>query len=299
MNITRRLLTIVVLSSIAAVGLAGCAASGTGGSESASVDEASAQAPSAADPAEPDAAVVITGRISIETDDPIDAARAATTIVAEAGGRVGGRTEQAAEDGRSASAELILRVPADAVEGVREDLATLGAVKETTFESVEVGGVQRDLDARTTTLRASIARYTDWLGSATKTADLIELESAIADRQTELEGLEAQARTLEDQVAMSTITLNLTSNFIPVATAPANFGEALLTGWNGFVAAGSTMLIALGLGLPWLVLIGVAVTVAILLVKRARAKRAALPQPAPPTLDLTLFPGADDAPAPR
>lgn len=294
MNITRRLLTIVILVSGATLGLAGCAASGSGGSESSSVDEAPAQAQSAADEAEPDAAVVITGRISIETDDPIDAARTATGIVTDAGGRVSARSESAAEEGRAASAELTLRVPADSVEQVRGELASLGVVKETTFESAEVGGVQRDLEARTVTLRASIARYTEWLGSASKTADLIELESAIADRQTELEGLEAQTRTLEDQVSMSTITLNLSSEYVPVETAPANFGEALLVGWNGFVAAGSAALIALGVSLPWLVLLGVITATTILLIVRNRRKRDALPQPVAPTLDATLFPGADE-----
>ncbi len=216
---------------------------------------------------------MITGRISIVAADPVAAASEATTIVTDAGGRVSGRTERSAEDGGQASAELTLRIPAEVIEEVRSDLGGLGDVKETSLESTEVGSIQRDLDARVTTLRASIARYTEWLGTASETSDLIELETAIADRQTELESLEAQSRSLEDQVAMSTITLSLSSEYVAPVTAPQNFGEALVVGWNGFGAFWGAMLIAIGVGLPWLVLIAAVVTGVIWLVARNRRRQ--------------------------
>lgn len=298
MNKTRRALAVLILASVGAFGLAGCAASG--GASSQSADRAPAQnAPAEASADEPDAAVVITGRISIVAEDPIGAAGEATTIVTDAGGRVSARTEHAAEDGGQASAELTLRVPADAIEDVRDALAELGAVKETSLDSVEVGGTQRDLDARITTLRASIGRYNEWLTTASETSDLIELESAIAERQTELEGLEAQARALDDQVAMSTVTLSLMSEYVPVKTAPDDFGEALLVGWNGFIGFWSTVVIALGVALPWLVLFAGIAVGAIVLTIRARRRQLARPQPPQPLLDATLFPASDEMSAPR
>ncbi|MFF5626606.1 DUF4349 domain-containing protein [Microbacterium sp. NPDC012755] len=300
MNTTRRLLTALVLASLAGLGLAGCAAGGSGGAESAGGGRAPVQEAASSNEAdEPDTAVVITGRISIVADDPIAAAADATSIVSDAGGRVSGRTERAAEEGGQASAELTLRIPADAIEEVRTDLAALGAVKETALESTEVGATQRDLDARITTLRASIARYTDWLGTASETSDLIELESAIAERQSELEGLEAQSRSLEDQVAMSTITLSLMSEYVPVETAPKDFGDALTIGWDGFVAFWGAMLIGIGVALPWLVLLAAIAAVVILLVIRSRRRQAARPQPPRPAPDAELFAVMDDMPAPH
>ncbi|MDQ0725437.1 DUF4349 domain-containing protein [Microbacterium sp. W4I20] len=301
MKTKRRLLIALVLASTAAIGFTGCSAMGSGGDESASVDEAPAEnAPAATDGEEVDTAVVITGRISIVAGDPITAAGEATSIVTDAGGRVSGRTERAAEDGGQASAELTLRIPADAIEEVRAALADLGEVKETALDSTEVGATQRDLAARITTLRASIARYTDWLGTASKTSDLIELESAIAERQTELEGLEAQSRALEDQVAMSTITLSLVSEYVPVVTAPQNFGEALAVGWAGFGAFWGTMLIAIGVGLPWLVLIAAVIACVIWLVGRNRRRRDARPPLAQVMPDPALFAMPEQTPpAPR
>ncbi|MBW8764590.1 MAG: DUF4349 domain-containing protein [Microbacterium sp.] len=299
MHMTRRVLAVLVLASLGAFGLAGCAASSGGGSVQNAGQAPAQDVPAEADPGEPDTAVVITGRISIVAEDPIDAAGAATVIVTDAGGRVSARTEHAAEDGSQASADLTLRIPADALEDVRSELAGLGTVKETTLDSAEVGGTQRDLDARITTLRASIARYNEWLGTASATSDLIELESAIAERQTELEGLEAQARALDDQVAMSTITLSLMSEYVPVKTAPDDFGEALLVGWNGFVAFWSAVLIALGVALPWLVLFAAIAVGATLLTIRARRRQAMRLQPPQPVLDAALFPAPEQMPAPE
>ncbi|MBO9626239.1 MAG: DUF4349 domain-containing protein, partial [Microbacterium sp.] len=232
-------------------------------------------------------------------DDPIAAAGAATQIVADAGGRVSARTEHAAEDGGQASAELTLRIPADAVDGVRADLTDLGTVTETALESSDVSASQRDLTTRITTLRASIARYTDWLGTAAETSDLIELESAISERQTELEGLEAEARDLDDRVAMSTITLSLASEYVPVTTAPENMGDALAIGWNGFVAFWGALLLGIGLSLPWLVLLGVIAVGVVWLVRRSRRTATASVLSTPVAPDPVLFAAPVEPPTPR
>lgn len=296
-----RLLAALVLVSSAVVGLTACAAGGSSGGEDASVGQALVEgAAGEEDAGTPDSSVVITGRIIVVASDPIAAATEATNIVTEAGGRVSGRTEHAAEQGRQASAELTLRVPADALDEVRSSLSALGAVQETSLDSVEVGDTQRDLNARATTLRTSITRYTEWLGVATTAPDLIDLESAIADRQTELEGLEAQLREMEDQVSMSTVTLSLQSEYVPPQTAPRDLGEALAVGWNGFAAFWAGALIAVGVGLPWLVLLGAIVVFVIWLSIRRRRKNAHAPQLQPPLLHAPLFdPPAAPVPPPH
>jgi len=261
-----------MLAAAALVGLTGCTASSSSssGSQAQSVPDAATEA----DAVEPDSAVVITGGITIVTADPLRAATEATTIVGAAGGRVSGREEHAGEEGEQASAVLTLRIPADALETVRTDLAALGTVTETTMETAEVGAATRDLDARITTLRTSIARYTEWLGTADSTSDLIELESAIAERQTELEGLETQARELADQVSLSTVTLTLQSEYVPVTAGPKDLGDAIAIGWSGFLSFWTAVVIALGLGLPWLVLLLAIAVLVVWLVRRARRREA-------------------------
>ncbi len=274
--------TTAALAAVLAAGivLSGCSAGAdySGASDGGSTAERAPLAVDAADTASDgeqnaavdDQALVITGTVTITADDPIAASEKATAIARAAGGRVDARTEYAPRDGDAGSATLTLRVPADAVEDVRDQLKELGTVEETDFSSVDVGTQQRDLDTRITTLRASIARYTSWLADADTTADLIQLEQAIAERQNELESLEAQQRALDDKVAMSTITLQLRSVALaPPPDGPDNFWEGLVVGWNGFVAFWGGVAVALGVGLPWLVVLGVVLTVVVLLVRRA------------------------------
>lgn len=242
----------------------------SGGSGGSGVVVDGAEAPDQASEPLADQALVITGTITITADDPIAAAEEATAITTAAGGRVDARQQYAPRDGDAGRATLTLRIPADAIEDVRDQLAELGSVDETLTDSVDVGNQQRDLDTRITTLRASIARYTGWLADADTTSDLIELESAISQRQTELEQLEAQQRELADSVAMSTITLQLRSAALaPPPEGPTDFWSALASGWASFVGFWAAVAVAVGIGLPWLVLVGIGITVVVLIARRA------------------------------
>ncbi|MFT4283215.1 MAG: DUF4349 domain-containing protein [Protaetiibacter sp.] len=292
--------TTAALAAVLAAGiaLAGCSAGSSGASDR-SVEIQ--QAPQAVDGgvsmedgavATPeDQALVITGTVTITAEDPIAAAEKATAIALAAGGRVDARTEYAPRDGDAGSATLTLRVPATAVEDVRGRFTELGSVDETDFETVSVGERQRDLDSRITTLRTSIARYTTWLADADTTADLIALESAISDRQSELESLEAQQRALADQVAMSTITVTLRSEALaPPPEGPTSFWEGLVAGWTAFAGFWAAVAVGLGVALPWLVLLVIVMTVVVVVARRAGRAR---PAPAPAVRPAS----GDDAPA--
>ncbi|TXK19451.1 DUF4349 domain-containing protein [Homoserinibacter sp. GY 40078] len=279
----RRSSALLVAVVASAILLSGCSAQQYGSGGDIAVDSAdgevvsggdTGEAGSAEEPGEADRAVVITGSIVITVDDPIEAATDATAIVTEAGGRVDARNEIAPRDDEEASATLTLRVPADSVEEVRAQLAELGDVDETQFDAVEVGATQRDLEVRIRTLRTSIARYTDWLSDATETTDLIKLETAIADRQTQLETLEAEQRALADQIAMSTITLHLRSEGLaPPPEGPSSFVEGVAVGWNAFVGFWAGVAVAAGIGLPWLLLLGAIAAAIVVVVRRASKER--------------------------
>ena len=274
--------------------LSGCSAAS--GSDEAAVVEYDGAAPDSAEFADgasqpdkaaaTDQALVITGSITITADDPIAAAEEATAITTAAGGRVDARQQYAPSDSDAGHATLTLRIPASALEDVRDQLAELGTVDETLTTTENVGGQQRDLESRITTLRATIARYTGWLADADTTSDLIELESAIAQRQTELESLEAQQRELDDSVAMSTITLQLRSaEFAPPPEGPTDFWSALAAGWASFVGFWGAVLVAVGMGLPWLVLLGIGVAVVVWIARRSGRPTPPTPAPAVPVAE--------------
>ncbi|MGW8483762.1 DUF4349 domain-containing protein [Microbacterium sp. NPDC055903] len=273
MSTPRRRFPAIALSIAALLALVGCSAADEAADSAIGAGPVAGGNAVATETDAVDPAVVITGSIRVRVDDPVVAADAASTIVEQADGAISGRQEFVADEGGSSSAELTLRIPADRVDEVRDALRELGTILETSLVSTDVSAAQRDLTARISTLRASITRFTEWLGTASKTSDLIELESEIATRQSELEALEAEQRTLADQVSLSTITLLLTEEHSAPTTEPSDFGHALTLGWTGFLGFWTGLGLVLATALPWLVLLGaIAGTTAWLMRRRARRK---------------------------
>lgn len=222
-----------------------------------------------------DRQVITTGWVTVKVDSPLDAATEAVRITERAGGRVDARTEYAPRGGDQGSAQLTLRVPADDLTPILDQLKALGEVQEVSLGSNDVTMQTQDLDARITALRASIDRLLALVGTADTTEALIALETAVSDRQAELESLEAQRRYLSDQVAMSTITLNLVTEQVVPAPEPGSFLDGLKAGWDSFVAFFAGLLVVLGVLVPWLVLAGIITLVVVLLVRRRRRRKAA------------------------
>jgi len=216
--------------------------------------------------------VVINGSVTITAEEPLKASKEAVRIVEAAGGRVDGRTEYAATDGDQGSAQLELRIPADKLTAVLEKLEALGRADEVTLSTSDVTVQSQDLDARISALRATIGRLNALVEQAKDIDDLITLESAISDRQGELESLEAQQRYLADQVAMSSVSLYLRSDAEAPTTTPDTFWDGLSAGWNAFVGFWAGLLVVLGVLLPWLITLALIAAV-IILITRARRRR--------------------------
>jgi hypothetical protein len=281
----RRILLPTALLATALI-LTGCSAGGGASSSDQSAPEApvavdggtSQEFSSGADTAatDLDRQVITTGWVTVKVDSPLEAAREAVRITEQAGGRVDGRSEyapQGEQDGGSAT--LTLRVPADDLTEILDRLKELGEVQEVSLNSSDVTMETQDLDARISALSASIDRLLGLLATATDTDALITLETAISDRQAELESLEAQRRYLADQVAMSTLSLNLVTEKVVPEPEPANFLDGIAAGWNAFVGFFAGLLVVLGVLLPWLVLGAIITVVVVFIVRRTRARKAA------------------------
>jgi uncharacterized membrane protein YgaE (UPF0421/DUF939 family) len=113
------------------------------------------------------------------------------------------------------------------------------------------------------------------MAKATDTTDLIAIESALSQRQSELEGLQAQRDYLADQVDFSTISLELYSEGTVSPPNPDNFWDGLVAGWNTLVSALSGALVAVGFLLPWLAALGAVGGVVLLIVWLSTRKRKA------------------------
>ena len=275
------------MAALAAVLLAGCSlgaggssepGSDTGTSNGAPVEgEAPADGQAVTDEgatAPEDRAVVTTGFLSITVDDPIADASEAAALANGAGGRVDSRTETPGTDTQPASASLVLRIPADELDGVLDDLRKLGEVNSLSLNASDVTQQQQDLDARITALTASVNRLLALLEEADTTADLIAIESELSTRQAELDSLTQQRDWLADQVDYSTITVELITADVAPSAAPGDFWSGLVTGWNALLGFLSWIAVALGVLLPWigaLLLVGGLITgIVVLATRRSR-----------------------------
>ena len=217
--------------------------------------------------------VITTASVTVVVRDAREAADEAAAIAAEVGGRVDSRSERANEDEVPPSAYLTLRVPADRVEGVLDDLKELGDVRNLSLDRRDVTLTVTDLDARIQALEVSVARLQDLMSSATSTADLLQAENALTQRQANLDSLQAQRTYLAEQVALATISVALLPEEVAPTPAPGSFVGGLATGWNALVTAFNRVVEVAGILVPWTVLAGLLVAAGYLARRRSRARR--------------------------
>jgi len=290
----RRIITIPAVLVLATLALAGCSANSSSDSvapmsgpvteqqftsEGGIAVDGTRSDTAVGEVASADRQVITTGYVTITVDDPMAVAGDAVRIAEQSGGRVDGRSEYAPKDDTDkGSATLTLRIPTDRLTATLDELRELGSVEEVSLNSNDVTMVTQDLDARITALTASVDRLLVLLSNASDTDTLITLETTISDRQAQLESLESERRYYADQVSLSTVTLNLVSEFNAPAEEPDTFLSGLIAGWNAFVGFFAGLLVALGVLLPWLVFAGIVAAVVILIVRRRRAVKPVEPQ---------------------
>lgn len=219
--------------------------------------------------------LIVTGTMTVTTETPVDAAADAIRIVEMAGGRIDGREESAPTDGDKGSATLTLRIPTEKLDTTIDKLKDLGELEDLTTDATDVTSQVQDIDARVKSLQISVDRLSAFLASAKDIDDLLALEQTLSSRQSDLESMLAQQRSIAAQVSMATITLYLISEAdAPADPPPATFLTGLEAGWNSFVAFITGAFVVFGVLLPWLVFFGI-LAAAIVFFVRWRMRRAA------------------------
>lgn len=236
--------------------------------------------------------VATTASATVQVDDTAAAAQAVGAAAVAAGGYVesqstGGASGTPVEpmtDGRAVVAQtpgawVTVRVPADRLSDAIAGLSQYGTVTSSQIDRRDVTTETLDLQARVSALEASVARLTELMGQSTSTADLISAESALSQRQSELESLRQQLAWTQSQVQMSTLSVSLVEPTPHVAANPAGFGDGIDAGWNGLVATLNGLVVAIGFLLPWVavVLVVGAVVWLVRRVVRRRTLRAKAP----------------------
>jgi len=207
------------------------AGGGSGGGRQAGEEKilaASFANPGAAQAAAIDRKIIRDAELAIELDSPTEGQRRITAIAEAHGGFVvTSEFKQNEGSGQSAShatVSVIVRVPAMQFAAVVQQIESLsGRVRQRKVTGQDVTEEYIDLEARIRTKRALEAQFLEIMKQARKVSDALEVQSQLADVRTEIERLEGRRRFLENQSALSTITITLQMPAPVVAATTSGF----------------------------------------------------------------------------
>lgn len=216
--------------------------------------------------------IVRTGSMTLEVESSKEAVATIADVAKSLGGSVVSQS-LSSNGGTSETGEIAIRVPSDKLDAAFTQLSKVGTVQSENRTADDVTEQHVDLNARVASLESSVKRLTELMSNATSTSDLLEAESALSQRQQELDGLRAQLESLEGQIEQANIWVSVHEASALPGGGPKNFWDAIVVGFASIGAFGAGALIALGVALPWLVIAGVIAAAIVIPVRRSRRHR--------------------------
>jgi Domain of unknown function (DUF4349) len=168
--------------------------------------------PVALTPADFGRSIVYTATVELQAADVNAATAQAQQAVAALGGVVFGQQSTSSPQPRTV---LVFKVGPDQFQAALDALGTIGDVVHRDVTADDVTERVVDLQSQISSAEVSVARLRDLLDAASNLDEIAALEAQLLQRETTLEQLRGQLRTLQDQVALSTITLTISQ---PAAT---------------------------------------------------------------------------------
>lgn len=167
-------------------------------------------------------------------------------------------SHSAGEVGYSA---LTLRVPADDLDALSSWLEETVEVNHLSLSSEDVTRTWVDLSARLDNAQRTESRLLSLLqADAESLSDVLAVERELSRVRGDIESMTAQKRTLDGQIAMSTLSLDVSVSAPYQPTISASFTDRIGAAFTGSLQTmgetGEAALIAGVAASPWLVLLG-------------------------------------------
>lgn len=272
----------IALAAIVAITLAGCSLqtqesitpgydSGTSSGKSSSTGAPDSLV--TGDIASGDRSVIKTGSISLEVKEIGTVKSELTQLAASHQGLIENWSQESNNAGELWSVAATVRVPAAELEKTIEEISALGDVRTSNVNSNDVTTQVLDIDARVASLTASVARLQKLMAEAKSTADLLAAETALSQRQAELESLQSQQKYLKDAVSMSTLYVSAYAEGRGPIAAPTSFIDGIQEGWRALIAFFTGTIVALGIITPWLLIVAPVGAVVFVIARRIIVKR--------------------------
>jgi hypothetical protein len=157
--------------------------------------------------------IIRTAELALITKDFDNARSAVEAILKRHRGYVG-ELKVGGPTGSGRGLTATLRVPADQLDATITDLKTLGRVETESQSGQDVTSQYVDLQARLSNARNTEQRLTDLLRQRTgKLSDVLEVEQEVARVRGEIEQMEAERKTMSNQVSYATLNLAIAEDY--------------------------------------------------------------------------------------
>ncbi|QMS88653.1 DUF4349 domain-containing protein [Nostoc edaphicum CCNP1411] len=147
------------------------------------------------------------------------------------GDLIGLKQQQPRNDNPRYTATIQLRIPENRLEPTLEQLAKLGTVDSRNITAEDVGDRLVDFQARLTNLQKTEANLQKIMDRAGSVRDVLSVAQELSNVRQTIEQINAQLKSLQNQVAYSTITLNLEAAVSSTSSQPA-LGLQVQETWN-------------------------------------------------------------------
>ena len=224
---------------------------------------------------------VITMSLTAETENLADAMGLLAEKIQESGGYVESQSISgtAVNSGRSPSAYITVRVPAEQLDSFVEDVSGMTNVVSSSRYVEDITLRYTDTEGRVKALQTEEARLLELMEQAETMSDLLEIEGRLTEVRYQLENYTSTLRLYDNQVDYA--TLDLTLREVEKFTPPEKQGF-----WQKVTSGLADSMVDLGQGivdfaawvlieLPYLVLVGLLGWLTVFLTRRSIKKRRA------------------------
>lgn len=207
-----------------------------------------------------DRKIIRNGDFTIEAKNPTEAQHQIQVIAESFGGFV--VTSEFQQSSASVSVvNVIVRVPAAQFQAATDKIRGVGTVIREKISGKDVTEEYVDLEAQLRAKRALEAQFLEIMKQARKVEDALSVQENLSEVRTEIERIEGRRRYLENQAALSTVSVTLQTPAPLIAASQTGFWASVK---NSF-GEGVNEAVNIVLGLIHFVLVMLPVVVLILL----------------------------------
>lgn len=224
---------------------------------------------------------VITMSLTAETENLTDAMGLLAEKIQASGGYVESQSISgtAVNSGRSPSAYITVRVPAEQLDSFVEDVSGMTNVVSSSRYVEDITLSYTDTEGRVKALKTEEARLLELMEQAQTMSDLLEIEERLTEVRYQLENYTSTLRLYDNQVDYATLDLTLreVAKFTPPEKqgfwekVTSGLADSIVDLGQGLVDVAAWVLIEL----PYLVLVGLLGWLVVLLTRRSIKKRRA------------------------